>query len=136
MRAKIVPVANVARETRTISHPTKIKYESAPGTLLPFTPNDARDRTIVGALERLPASELIPTSKKEPIVPMKAAIVACLNETPKPRKKAPYDNANNETLAPAHGQNKDRALPERSDSSITFAPLISTSNEAITTFSD
>ena len=89
IRAKIVPVANVARDTRTISQPTKIKYESAPGTLLPLTPNDARDRTIVGAFERLPASELIPTNKKDPIVPMMAAIVACLNEIPKPKKKAP-----------------------------------------------
>ena len=88
-RAKIVPVAKVARETRTISQPTKTKYERAPGTLLPFTPNDARDRTMVGAFERFPASELIPTRKNDPIVPTKAAIVACVNEIPKPKKKAP-----------------------------------------------
>jgi len=76
MRAKTVPVAKVASETRTISQPTKIKYESAPGNLLPLTPKDARDKTIVGALERLPAKELTPTSKKEPIVPIRAATVA------------------------------------------------------------
>jgi hypothetical protein len=57
--------------------------------MLPFTPNDARDKTIVGALDLLPANELIPTNKKDPIVPTKAAIVACLNEIPKPKKKAP-----------------------------------------------
>jgi hypothetical protein len=91
---------------------------------------------MVGAFERLPASELIPTNKKEPIVPMKAAIVACLNEIPKPKKKAPYDSANKETLAPAHGQKRDRAFPVRSDSSITFAPFISSSKDGITTFSD
>jgi hypothetical protein len=89
IRAKIVPVANVASETRTISQPTKIKYDSAPGTLLPLTPNEARDKTMVGALERFPANELIPTSRNEPIVPKNAARVACLKEIPKPRKKAP-----------------------------------------------
>jgi hypothetical protein len=58
---------------------------------------------------------------------MKAEIVACVKEIPKPRKKAPYDSANKETLAPAHGQNSDRAFPVRSDSSMTFAPFISRS---------
>ena len=57
--------------------------------MLPLTPKDARASTIVGALERLPASELIPTSKNEPSVPMIAAKVACLNEMPKPKKKEP-----------------------------------------------
>ena len=91
---------------------------------------------MVGALERLPASELIPTKKKEPIVPIKAAIVACLKEIPKPKKKAPYDSASKETLAPAHGQNSERAFPERSDSSMTFAPFNSKSNLGISTVSD
>jgi len=91
---------------------------------------------MVGALDLFPASELIPTSKNDPIVPMKAAIVACVNEIPKPKKKAPYDSANKETLAPAHGQNNDRGFPVRSDSLITFAPFISKSKEDITTFSD
>ena len=136
MRVKTVPVARVAKETRTVSQPTKIKYESAPGNLLPCTPKDARERIMVGAFERLPASELIPTNKKEPIVPMKAASVACLNEMPKPKKKAPYESASSETFAPAHGQNKERARPDRSDSAITFAPLISTSKAGITSFSD
>jgi hypothetical protein len=44
---------------------------------------------MVGALERLPARELIPTKRNDPIVPRKAANVACLKEMPKPRKKAP-----------------------------------------------
>ena len=57
--------------------------------MLPLTPKDARARTIVGALERLPASELTPTSKNEPIVPIIAAKVACLNEIPKSKKKEP-----------------------------------------------
>ena len=89
MRAKTVPVARVARETKTVSHPTNMKYERTPGTMLPLTPNEARARTMVGALERLPASELIPTRRKEAIVPMMAAKVACLKEIPKPKKNAP-----------------------------------------------
>jgi hypothetical protein len=134
-RAKTVPVAKVAREIKIVSQPTNIKYESAPGNLLPFTPKDARDKTMVGAFERFPASELTPTNKKDPIVPTKAAIVACQKEIPKPRKKAPYDNASNETFAPAHGQNNDRARPVRSESAITFAPFISSSKAGMLNFS-
>ena len=84
-----MPVASVASETRTVSQPTKIMYESAPGTIFPFTPNDARDKTIVGALERLPAKDEIPTNKKERPAPSRAAKLACANEIPKPRKNAP-----------------------------------------------
>ena len=57
--------------------------------MLPLTPNEARARTIVGAFERLPASELIPTRRNDAIVPIMAAKVACLKEIPKPRKKEP-----------------------------------------------
>ena len=57
--------------------------------MLPLTPKDARTKTVVGALERLPARELSPTKKNEPTVPMIAAAVACLNEIPKPKKNAP-----------------------------------------------
>ena len=57
--------------------------------MLPLTPKDARARTMVGAFERLPASELIPTRRNEAIVPMMAAKVACLKEIPKPKKKEP-----------------------------------------------
>ena len=88
-RTKTVPVANVARDTRTVSQPTKIKYESRPGNRFPFTPKAALDSTIVGAFDFLPASELTPTSRKERTVPRNAAIVACQNEIPKPKKKEP-----------------------------------------------
>ena len=57
--------------------------------MLPFTPKEARAKTIVGAFERLPASELMPTRRNEPIVPMMAAHVACLKEIPKPKKNEP-----------------------------------------------
>ena len=57
--------------------------------MLPLTPKEARAKTIVGAFERLPAKELTPTKKKEQMVPMIAAQVACLNEIPNPRKKEP-----------------------------------------------
>ena len=88
-RMKIVPVASVASETKTVSQPTKTRYERKPGTKLPLIPNTARDKTIVGALDLLPASELKPTKRNESIVPIKAAAVACQNEIPKPRKKEP-----------------------------------------------
>ena len=82
-------VASVASETRTVSQPTNIKYDSKPGTRFPFIPKAARDRTIVGALDRFPASELNPTKRKERTVPIIAAKVACQNEIPKPRKNEP-----------------------------------------------
>ena len=86
---KTVPVANVARETRTVSQPTKTRYERSPGTILPLTPKEARTKTAVGAFERFPASELNPTKKNEPTVPIIAAAVACLNEISNPKKKEP-----------------------------------------------
>ena len=89
MRIKIVPVANVASETRTVSQPTKTRYDINPGTIFPLTPKTARDRTMVGAFDFLPARELNPTSKNERTVPMIAAKVACQKEIPKPRKKEP-----------------------------------------------
>ena len=111
-----MPVAKVANETNTVSQPTNTKYESKPGNTLPLTPNAARESVMVGALELLPANELTPTRAKEPTVPTTAAIVACQNEIPKPRKNAPYDRASSETLAPAQGQKRSRAFPRRSDS--------------------
>jgi hypothetical protein len=63
----------------------------------------------------LPANEEIATNEKLPIVPITTAAVACKKEIPKPRKKDPYERARKETFAAAHGQNKERALPPRSD---------------------
>jgi hypothetical protein len=88
-----------------------MRYESAPGMRFPFTPNVARERTIVGAFDFLPASELTPTNKKERTVPRIAASVACQNEIPKPKKNEPYERAKSETFAPHHGQKRDDALP-------------------------
>jgi len=88
-RTKTVPVARVASETRTVSQPTKMRYDSAPGMRFPFTPKVARERTIVGALDFFPAKELTPTSKNERTVPIIAAKVACQNEIPNPRKNDP-----------------------------------------------
>jgi hypothetical protein len=44
---------------------------------------------MVGAFERFPAKELIPTRKNDAIVPIMAAKVACRKEIPKPKKKEP-----------------------------------------------
>jgi hypothetical protein len=79
----------VARETKTVSQPTKIKYDKKPGNRFPLTPNAALDNVMVGALARLPARDEIATNEKLPRVPMIAAAVACQKEIPKPRKKDP-----------------------------------------------
>ena len=128
MRINIVPVASVASETKTVSHPTKTRYERKPGTIFPLIPKIARDCTIVGAFDLLPASELKPTNVNERTVPIIAAQVACQKEMPKPRKKEPYDRASSDTFAPHHGQNKEEAFPVRSDSEITFVPFSSKFN--------
>jgi hypothetical protein len=112
---KTVSEANVARDTKTVSQPTKIKYDKKPGNRFPLTPNAAREIVIVGAFARLPARDEIATNEKLPIEPITAAVVACQKEIPKPRKKDPYESARNETFAAAHGQNKERALPPLSD---------------------
>ena len=78
---------------------------------------------MVGALDRLPASELKPTNKNESMVPIKAAAVACQNEIPNPRKKEPYERARSETFAPHQGQKRDDAFPMRSDSEMTLVPF-------------
>jgi hypothetical protein len=83
----------------------------------------ARDKTIVGAFDLLPASELNPTKRNESVVPISAAAVACQNEIPNPRKNEPYERARSETFAPHHGQKRDDALPERSDSEMTLVPF-------------
>src|SRR5487761_2592584 len=101
-RAKMVSVARVASETSTVSQPTKIKYESRPGTILPRTPKAARERVIVGALDFFPANELTPT-----------------------RTKAPNESASNETFAPHQGQKSELGLPPRSPSLMKLIEFIS-----------
>jgi hypothetical protein len=90
-----------------------------------LTPKAAREIVMVGALARLPASELMPTKKKEAIVPIIAAKVACQKEIPNPRKNDPYESASKETFAAAHGQNSERADPLRSFCAMKLVPLIS-----------
>ena len=109
--AKTVCAASVASDTRTVSQPTKTRYESRPGKTFPLTPNAARESVIVGAFERLPAIELTPTRINEPTVPIIAAHVACQKEMPNPRKKEPYESARSETFPAAQGQKSDRAVP-------------------------
>jgi hypothetical protein len=59
----------------------------------------------------LPARDEIATKEKLPRVHTNncSCPVACQKDMPKPRKKDPYERAKNETLAAAHGQNKDLA---------------------------
>jgi hypothetical protein len=91
--------------------------------MFPLIPKVARDSTMVGALDRFPASELKPTKRNDRIVPIKAAAVACQNEIPNPRKKEPYERARSETFAPHQGQKRDDAFPERSASEMTLVPF-------------
>ena len=120
---KTVSEAKVASETRTVSQPTNIKYDKNPGRRFPLTPNAARDSVMVGAFARFPARDEIATNAKLPIVPIRAAAVACQNEIPNPKKNEPYESARNETFAAAHGQNNDLAEPMRSDSLIKLIPF-------------
>ena len=89
IRVNTVPEASVANETKTVSHPTNIKYDNKPGNRFPLTPKAARESVMVGALARLPASDEIATIEKLPMVPITAAAVACQKEIPNPRKKEP-----------------------------------------------
>ncbi len=82
-------VASVARMTSAVSHPTVSSHEIAVGSLLPRTPNAARDRTIVGAEPRLPASAMNPHSRNENTMPISPATTAWPNAIEKPSVKAP-----------------------------------------------
>ena len=76
-------------------------------------------------VKKIPQRTCIITKEKLPKVPIMAAAVACQKDMPKPRKNDPYEIAKNETLAAAHGQNKDLAEPLRSDSEIKLIPFTS-----------
>ena len=91
--------ANTAVVVSEISQPNVAIQLRAAGTLAPSTPNVARVSTMVGALPRLPAMEMMPTSRNEMTTPIMVMAVACQNEMPKPSAHAPYDMANMETLA-------------------------------------
>ena len=86
---KTVSEAKVARDTKTVSQPTKIKYDKNPGRRFPLIPKAARDNVMVGAFARFPARDEIATNAKLPIVPIRPAAVACQKEIPNPRKKEP-----------------------------------------------
>src|SRR5688500_10786602 len=83
IRSKTVAVASVASATSTVSQPTRSTHDTNEGSLLPLTPNAAREITMVGAEPRVPASETKPTSRNENTVPTRAATVACQKLTPK-----------------------------------------------------
>ena len=80
--ANTVAVASVASTVSTISQPTLRIHDTRAGSLLPCTPNAARDSTSVGADPRLPATAMKPTSRNDTTMPMNPARHACQNETP------------------------------------------------------
>ena len=121
-------VASVARIVSAVSQPTVSSQEIAVGSLLPRTPNAARESTIVGAEPRLPASATMPQSRNENRIPTTPATTACQNEIPNPSVNAPYDSPSTETFAPNHGQNRSAGRPVRSASEITLMPLPSTAS--------
>ena len=77
-------MASVASTVSTISQPTLSIQDTSAGSLLPCTPNAARDSTSVGADPRLPATAMNPTSRKLTTIPISPATHACQNEMPKP----------------------------------------------------
>ena len=81
--------ASTAVVVRDISQPSVAIHDMAAGTLAPFTPKMARVRTMVGALPRLPAMEMMPTSRKEMMTPAMVVNVACQKEMPNPSAQAP-----------------------------------------------
>ena len=83
-RWNTVAVASVASTVSTISQPTLSIQDTRAGSLLPCTPNAARDSTSVGADPRLPATAMNPTSRKVTTIPISPATQACQNEMPKP----------------------------------------------------
>lgn len=118
--------ARTAVVDREISHPNVAIHDMAAGTLAPSTPKMARVSTMVGALPRLPAIEMMPTSKKEMTTPAMVVTVACQKEMPKPKAQAPYDMAKTEMLAENQGQKRLDGLPLRSDSAMVSIPWAST----------
>ena len=83
-RWNTVAVASVASTVSTISQPTLRIQDTRAGSLLPCTPNAARERTSVGAEPRFPATAMNPTSRKLTTIPISPATHACQNEMPKP----------------------------------------------------
>ena len=79
-----VAVARVASTVSTISQPTFSIQDTRAGSLLPCSPNAARDSTSVGADPRLPATAMNPTSRKLTTIPISPAATAWPNEMPKP----------------------------------------------------
>ncbi len=84
-----VAVASVASTTRMISHPTLSSQDTSEGSLLPCTPNAARDSTSVGADPRFPATAMNPTSRNDTMIPISPAATACQNDTPPSSTYAP-----------------------------------------------
>ena len=121
----VLDSASTAVVVSEISQPNVAIQLNAAGTLAPSTPNVARVSTMVGALPRLPAMEMMPTSRNETTTPMMVMAVACQNEMPKPSAHAPYDMANMEMLAANQGQNRLAGVPLRSSSDMVSMPCSS-----------
>lgn len=121
----VLDSASTAVVVSEISQPNVAIQLNAAGTLAPSTPNMARVSTMVGALPRLPAMEMMPTSRNETTTPMMVMAVACQNEMPKPSAHAPYDMANMEMLAANQGQNRLAGVPLRSSSDMVSMPCSS-----------
>ena len=87
--SNVEDMASTAVVAREISQPSVAIQDSAAGILAPSMPNWAREMTMVGAFARLPAMEMMPTSRKDTTTPTIDMMVACRNEMPKPSPHAP-----------------------------------------------
>ena len=115
-------VASTAMMERNVSHPMEVSQEMMPGTFCPCTPNAARERTIVGAEPRLPATAIRPQRKNENVTPTAVTRAACQNEMPNHRMNEPYEIPKTEMLAANHGQNRSDGFAVRSDSGTMSIP--------------
>lgn len=70
-------MASTAMMDKNVSHPIEVSHETIPGTFCPFTPNAARESTIVGADPRLPATAMSPQRKNENVTPTAVTRAAC-----------------------------------------------------------
>lgn len=84
-----VAVASTAMIARKVSQPIDVSQDTIPGTFCPWTPNAARESTIVGADPRLPAIAMRPHSRNDTTMPTTETRVACQKEMPKPSTNEP-----------------------------------------------
>jgi len=89
-----------------VSHPIDVSHETMPGTFWPWTPNAARESTIVGAEPRLPATAMRPQRKKEKVTADRGDDGGLPERNPKPEQERAVADAE-------HGHVRRKPGPEQ-----------------------